>query len=94
MSVTARARVSRQCVISRELAGPKNNLNSVVRKGNWLIFQCHERSFVPCLSLQDRVSRTVVLSNYSNQGEYCNSENLDEMRMAFRKEGLLESRRH
>ena len=92
--MTARARVSRQCVISRELAGPKNNLNRVIRKGNWLIFQCHERSFVPCLSLQDRVSRTVVLSNYSNQGEYCNSENLDEVRMAFRKEGLLDSRRH
>ena len=92
--MTARARVSRQCVISRELAGPKNNLNRVIRKGNWLIFQCHERSFVPYLSLQDRVSRIVVLSNYSNQGEYRNGENLDEMRMAFRKEGLPESRRH
>ena len=93
--MTARARVSRQCVISRELAGPKNNLNRVIRKGNWLIFQCHERVVsVPCLSLPDRVSRIVVLSNYSNQGEYCNSENLDEMRMAFRKEGLLDSRRH
>ncbi len=92
--MTARARVSRQCVISRELADPKNNLNRVIRKGNWLIFQCHGRSFVPCLSLQDRVSRIVVLSNYSNQGEYCNGENLDEVRMAFRKEGLLDSRRH
>ena len=40
ISATARARVSRQCVISRELAGPKNNLNRVVRMGNLLIFKC------------------------------------------------------
>ena len=91
--MTVRARVSRQCVISRELADPKNNLNRVVRKGNWLIFQCLERSFVPILSLQDKVNRTVVLSNYSNHGEYCNGENRDEVRMAFRKEGSSESRR-
>lgn len=42
ISATARARVSRQCVISRELAGPKNNLNRVVRMGNLLISKCLE----------------------------------------------------
>ena len=92
--MTARARVSRQCVISRELAGPKNNLNRVIRKGNWLIFQCLERSSVPYLSLPDKMSRIVVLSNYSNHREYRNGENCDEVRMALRKEGLSESRRH
>lgn len=39
------------------------------------------------------MNRTVVLSNYSNHGEYCNGENRDEVRMAFRKEGSSESRR-
>ena len=50
ISVTARARVSRQCVISRELAGPKSNLNRVVRMGNLLIFKCLEGviSHLPC----------------------------------------------
>ena len=38
-STTASARVSRQCVISLELVDPKNNLNRVIRMGNWLIFQ-------------------------------------------------------
>jgi hypothetical protein len=62
--------------------------------GNWLIFQCLESSLIPFLSLPDRVSRTVVLSKYSSFEEYRNGENQSEIRMALRKEGLLESRRH
>jgi hypothetical protein len=79
ISATERARVSRQCVVSRELAGPKNNLNRVVRMGNWLIFQCLGRSLRPLPLLQDRASRTVVLSKYSSLGECRNGENLDEV---------------
>ena len=94
ISATAWARVSRQCVISRELADPKNNLNRVVRKGNWLIFQCLERSLIPIMSLQDRVSRTVVLFKLSSLRECRNDENSYEKRMAFRKKGSLDSRRH
>jgi hypothetical protein len=75
ISATARARVSRQCVVSRELAGPKNNLNRIVRMGNWLIFQCLGRSLIPDLSLPDKASRTVVLSKYSSLGECRNGEN-------------------
>ena len=94
ISATARARVSRQCVVSRELAGPKSNLNRVVRMGNWLIFQCLERSLIPDLMLQDRASRTVVLSKHASLGECRNGENLDELLTALRKEGSLDSRRY
>jgi hypothetical protein len=79
ISATARARVSRQCVVSRELAGPKSNLNRVVRMGNWLIFQCLGRSLIPALLLQDRASRTVVLFKHSSLGECRNGENQDEV---------------
>ena len=44
--------------------------------GNWLIFQCLGRSLLPVLLLQDRASRTVVLSKYSSLGECRNGENL------------------
>jgi hypothetical protein len=62
--------------------------------GNWLIFQCLGSSLIPFLSLPDRASRTVVLSKYSSLEECRNGENQGEMPMAFRKEGLLDSRRH
>ncbi len=62
--------------------------------GNWLIFQCLERSLISDLLLPDRASRTVVLSKYSSLEECRNGENQGEMLMAFRKEGLLDSRRH
>jgi hypothetical protein len=61
--------------------------------GNWLIFQCLGRSLRLVLSLPDRVSRTVVLFKYSSLGECRNGEILNEVRIAFRKEGSLESRR-
>jgi hypothetical protein len=62
--------------------------------GNWLIFQCLGRSLKPLPLLQDRASRTVVLSKYSSLGECRNGENLDEVQMALRKESSLDSRRH
>ena len=62
--------------------------------GNWLIFQCLGSSLRLALSLPDRVSRTVVLFKYSSLGECRNGENLNEVRIALRKEGSLESRRH
>ena len=47
--------------------------------GNWLIFQCLERSLIPDLSLPDKASRTVVLSKYSSLRECHNGENYDEV---------------
>ena len=61
--------------------------------GNWLIFQCLEKIDITSLLLQDKESRTVVLSKYSSLRECRNGENFDEVRMAFRKEGSPESRR-
>jgi hypothetical protein len=47
--------------------------------GNWLIFQCLGGSLLPTLLLQDRASRTVVLSKYSSFEECRNGENQNEI---------------
>ena len=64
-----RARVPRQCVVSRGLAGPKGRFNLPPRKGNRLIFRCHrlpEGDSVPAsylLTPRDRVSGAVAPPN-------------------------------
>ena len=63
-----RARVPRQCVISRGSAGPKRRFNLPLRKGNRLIFRCHRslnRDFPTLFFLTpwDRMNETVVSSN-------------------------------
>ena len=83
---TERARVSWQCVVSQELAGPKFNPKGVERKGNWLIFQCLKdavrESAYPTLMLPDKASKVIALFNRSRPGECRNDENLVEARMA------------
>ena len=62
--------------------------------GNLLIFKCLEGIVLPALSLQDRGSRTVVLPKFPSVGECRNGEILHEGRVARRKVGSPNSRRH
>ena len=93
INTTASVRVSRQCVISLEVVGPKALLNRKCRMGNWLIFQYRMFSVDSYGSLSDRGSVTVVTSNCYRTGECRNDENQPEAGMAPSTRGSLESRR-
>ena len=78
-------RVSRQCVVSRELVDPKSDLNRVTRMGNLLIFKYLTNDvIIYTVLLPDRAFRTVVLSNSPRVGECRNDENRLESGMAWR----------
>ena len=78
-------RVSRQCVVSRELVDPKSDLNRVTRMGNLLIFKYLTNDvIIYTVLLPDRAFRTVVLSNYYRIGECRNGENQFEVGVACR----------
>lgn len=78
-------RVSRQCVVSRELVDPKSDLNRVTRMGNLLIFKYLTNDvIIYTVLLPDRAFRTVVLLNYYRIGECRNGENQFEVGVACR----------
>ena len=78
-------RVSRQCVVSRELVDPKSDLNRVTRMGNLLIFKYLTNDvIIYTVLLPDRAFRTVVLLNYYRIGECRNGENQFEVGGACR----------
>lgn len=81
----ASVRVSRQCVVSRELVDPKIKLNRLDRMGNLLTFKYLTGVvIIYTVVLSDRGSRTVVLSNCLRVGEYRNDENQLEAGVACR----------
>jgi hypothetical protein len=78
-------RVSRQCVVSRELVDPKSDLNRVTRMGNLLIFKYLTNNvIIYTVLLPDRAFRTVVLLNCWRVGECRNGENRLEAGVACR----------
>lgn len=85
ISTIVSVRVSRQCVVSRELVDPKIKLNRLDRMGNLLIFKYLTGVvIIYTVVLSDRGSRTIVLLNCYRVGECRNGENQPEAGVACR----------